>query len=134
MNEDLSGALARWTHGILIVAIIMSALWAYSFFMIKTVLPGQELSVWPSILTVALIWLAALSAYLGLRATSSILAAIVSMLYAFVGGFVVFTPGPYRFGGLIPIAFAVYLYSFCTKTWEIHEVFWLGQKRKAESQ
>jgi hypothetical protein len=56
------------------------------------------------------------------------------MLYASAGALVLMTPGPVRFFGLIPTAFAVFLYFYSTKTWALHEHFWLSEsKRKAES-
>ena len=127
MTENSSGTLTRWALGLLVIAIIILALWILSVATIKFLWPGQKLSIWPSIIPVLLVWGALLFGSIGLRATSSILAALVSMLYAFAGGLILFTPGPYRIFGLLPILFAVFLYFYSTTTWVLHEQFWLNQ-------
>jgi hypothetical protein len=130
MAENSNGTLARWATGLLVVSIIISALWVFSVATIKFLWPGQKMSIWPSIIPILLVWGALLSGSIGLRATSSILGAILSMLYAFAGGMMLFTPGPYRVGGLLPILFAVFLYFYSTRTWALHEQFWLKESNR----
>jgi hypothetical protein len=125
MAENTRGALARWAMGLLVIAIIISALWIFSVVTAKILWPGQKSTLWPSIIPTLFVWGALLFGYIGLRATSSILAAILSMLYVGAGGLMLFTPGPLRFFGLLPLLFAVFLYFYSTKTWALHEEFWL---------
>lgn len=127
MADDQKGLLARWAQGLWVIAVIVSVLWIYSLLKVKSQVPGQRLSIWPSIVPVALIWATCLFGFIGFRATSSILAAIVSMIYAFAGVLLLFTPSPYRFFGLLPVFFSVYLYLFSTTTWAIHERYWLKE-------
>ena len=89
--------------GLLVIAIMISALWIFSVVTAKILWPGQKSTIWPSIIPVLLVWGALLFGSIGLRATSSLLAAVLSMLYAGAGGLMLFTPGPYRFLGLLPI-------------------------------
>jgi hypothetical protein len=131
MNMNSAGELARWAKRYLIIAMIISAFWILSA--LGTLWLGDKLSLRPIVVLGLLVWAVWISHLLGLRATSSILAAILSMSYAPAGVFVLMTPGPAKFLGLIPLAFAVFLYFYSTKTWALSERFWLGQSRqKAE--
>lgn len=132
MDENSSGVLARWAKQYFIIAIIVSGFWVLSA--LGTLSLGEKLSIRPIVILALLVWGVWISHLTGLRATSSILAAILCMLYAPAGVLVLMTPGPVRFFGLIPISFAVFLYFFSTKTWALHEQFWLSESnRKAAS-
>jgi hypothetical protein len=134
MAENSRGALAHWATGLLVFAIIISALWIFSVFTVKILWPGQKSTIWPSIIPILLVWGAVLFGTIGLRATSSILASVLTMLYVGAGGLMLFTPGPYRFFGPLPVLIAVFLYFYSTRTWALHEEFWLkASGRKAES-
>jgi len=134
MAENTRDALARWAIGLLVIAIVISALWVFSVVSANILSPGQKLTIWPSILPTLLVWGALLFGSIGLRATSSILASILSMLYLGGGGLMLFTPGPYRFFGFLLVLFAVFLYLYSTKTWALHEKFWLKvSSQRAES-
>jgi hypothetical protein len=132
MNENSSDVLARWAKLYFIIAIIISGFWTLS--VLGALSFGEKLSLRPIVILALLVWGVWISYLAKLRATSSILAAILSMSYLPAGILVLTTPGPVRFFGLIPLAFAVFLYLYSTKTWAAHEHFWLGEsKRKAES-
>ena len=134
MAENSRGALAHWATGLLVCAIIISALWIFSVVTVKILWPGQKSTIWPSIIPILLVWGAVLFGSIGLRTTSSILASLLSMLYAGAGGLILFTPGPYRFSGSLPVLIAVFLYFYSTKTWALHEEFWLRESgQRAES-
>jgi len=127
MTEKADPQLAQWRTGLLVAAIIISALWLLAVFGPKSMVPGQKLSIGVSLIPLLLAWGTVLFIALGLRAWSCILASLESMLYAVSGGLILLTPGPLRLFGVVPLLLAVFFFLFSTKTWALHEGFWLGQ-------
>lgn len=132
MAQKSGNLMTSWTLALLAVAIFMTGLWIFSILTIKSLWPGQKLEIWPSVVPVILIWAGPVFALLKLRATSSIAAALASMMYALTGGVTLFTPGPLRLFGLVPLLVAVFLYLYSTRTWMLHEAVWFEDaQRKA---
>jgi hypothetical protein len=132
MNENSSNVLARWAKWYLLFALIISGLLIIN--VLGMIAFGEKLSIWPKVILLLLVWGVFISQLIGLRVIPSILAAILSMICAPAGVLMLLTTGPVKIIGLIPLAFAVFLYFYSTLTWALHEHYWLSEsQRKAET-
>jgi hypothetical protein len=127
MTEKMNPRLVQWRTRLLVAAIIISALWLIAVFGPKSMVPEQKLSIGISLIPLLLVWGTVLFVALGLRAWSCILASLESMFYAVSGGLILLTPGPLRLFGVVPLLLAIFFFIFSTKTWTLHEGFWLEQ-------
>jgi hypothetical protein len=82
----------------------------------------------------ALTWAPLIFHLLGLRASSSISAALLSMMYVGSALYSLMVPGAIRLMALFYLLLAVFYYFGSTKTWHAHERYWLMESRRtAES-
>ncbi len=133
MSAELSPKLVEWRKRLFVAAIVISALWLLAVVGPKSARPEQQFSLGISLIPLLLAWGTMLFLRIGLRAWSCILAALESMLYIASAGVILFTAGPLRLFGVVPLLFAVFFYLFSVKTWALHEEFWLRQAPKVEA-
>ena len=130
MGKNVVDSLAGWKKAYLGVALILTPLWIAGYFLSQSLPRGQKIGLVTLVLTLALSWSPLIFQQLGLRATSSIYAAIVSMMYI---GSVLYSltfPGYFKLLGFIYVLLAVFYYFGSTKTWKAHELFWLAESRQ----
>lgn len=123
-------SLAGWKRAYLGVASILTGLWIAAYFLFQSSSRSLKITLTTLVSTLALTWAPLVAQQLGLRASSSISAALVSMMYIGSALYSIMVPGAIRLLALFYLSLAVFYYFGSTKTWQAYEQFWLMESRR----
>ena len=130
MKKKPSVLSRPWRKAYLVLGIILIGLWIVGYFK----LPSSQRLVSEMIL-IFVSWAPLIFQLIGLRATSSICAFVASVSYVGLALYLIITPGYNKIYALLPVLLATFYYFGSTKTWQLHEEFWLMEMmRQTESE
>jgi hypothetical protein len=126
MGNNTNALIARWQKACLAITLIFSASYLVAFFQKRYMLPRGMDGLVPTVIGILVFWSPLIFHRMGLRASSSISASVLGMIY-FVGGlFGILTPDFPKLYTLLYLLLAIFYYFYSTKTWHLYEFYWLS--------
>ena len=133
MDDDPRGLVSRWQKACLAITLIFTAPYLIAFFQKRYMLPRGADDLLSTAVGILVFWSPLIFHWIGLRATSSISASVLGMLYFGGALFGILTPGFPKIYTLLFFLMAVFYYFYSTKTWQAHELSWrLAQRKRTE--
>jgi hypothetical protein len=97
---------------------------------IDAALPRGANALLPIFISLIILWSPLVCYWLGLRASSSVSASILSMMNFGAGLFGILTPESSKLVAVALIFVGVFYYFYSTKTWQAYEIFWFNEQRQ----
>jgi len=130
MGKAPADSLSGWKKAYLAVSLILTGLWMAGYFSFRSSPQGLKIGLMTLVSTLALTWAPLVFQHLGLRASSSLSASLVSMMYVGSALYALMAPGSIRLLAPVYLLLAAFYYFGSTKTWQAHEHFWLMESRR----
>jgi hypothetical protein len=130
METNHKALLVRWQKACLAITVILSVPYILALVQSSNLIPIGDNNFIAIFIGLIILWCPLVFHWIGLQATSSILASILGMLNVGAGLYGIFTP---EYPKLVAVGFllaAVFYYFYSTNTWQAYEIFWLNEQRQ----